>query len=141
MIPCAGGFGPSQVGICSAGDEGADRMRKSPYRRCRGWLCPPFMCALRSAHSRSRYTRPNAIDAVQRQCSIEDSVGEWFSFFEGSIVQFHHFEYEMSREFVKGKSWGHEPRPNPYSALFPFFSMPEQVCTGGGFQIGGWLFM
>ena len=70
---------------------------------------------------------PNAIDAVQRQCSIEDSVGEWFSFFEGSIVQFRHFEYEMSREFVKGKSWGHEPRPNPYSALFPFFSMLKQV--------------
>ena len=25
------------------------------------------------------------------------------------IVQFHLFEYEMSREFVRGKSWGHEP--------------------------------
>ena len=73
------------------------RMRKSPYRSFRGCLCPPFMCALQSAHTRTRPTRPNAIDAVHRQCSIEDSVGEWLFFFEGSIVQIHLFEYEMSR--------------------------------------------
>ena len=67
----------------------------------------------------------HVIDAHAVQCSaaIEDSVGEWLSFFEGSIVQFHLFEYEMTREFVRGESWGHEPRPNPYSALFLFFSM------------------
>ena len=45
----------------------------------------------------------------------------------GLHLQFHLFEYEMSREFVRGKTWGHEPRPNPYSALFPFFSMIKQV--------------
>ena len=32
---------------------------------------------------------------------------------------------------MRGKSWGHEPKssgPNPYSGLFPFFSMLKQVC-------------
>ena len=38
-------------------------------------------------------------------------------------MQFHLFEYEMSREFVRGKSWGHEPRPNPYSGLLSCFPM------------------
>jgi hypothetical protein len=42
---------------------------------------------------------------------------------KGSIVQFHLFEYEMSREFVRGKSWGHEPRPDPYSGLLSCFPM------------------
>ena len=46
---------------------------------------------------------------------------------KGSIVQFHLFEYEMSREFVRGKSWGHEPRPNPYSGLLSCFSMLKLV--------------
>ena len=32
-------------------------------------------------------------------------------------------KFRLSREFVRGKSRGHEPRPNPYATLFPFFSM------------------
>ena len=51
----------------------------------------------------------NQCGLAPTECSTEDSVGEWFSLFEGTIVQFHHFEYEISREFVRGKSWGHEP--------------------------------
>ena len=41
----------------------------------------------------------------------------------------------MSREFVRGKSWGHEPKssgPNPYSRLFPFFSIKTGVVDGLG---------
>ena len=86
-------------------------MRKSPHRSFRGCLCPPFMCALQSAHIRPRSTRPNAIDAAQRQSWVEDSMGEWFLFVQGSIVQFHLFEYEMSRglEFsVSERIWHHD---------------------------------
>ena len=42
-------------------------------------------------------------------------------------MQFHLFEYEMSREFVRGKSWDHEPNEVNYTGLFPFFSMQKQV--------------
>ena len=47
-----------------------------------------------------------------------------------SIVQFHLFEYEMSREFVRGKSWGHDPSEVKlvnYTGLSPFFSMQKRV--------------
>ena len=95
------GTGPSQVGICSARDEGEARMRKSPYRSFRGCLCPPFMCALQSAHIRPRSTRPNAIDAVQRQRWIEKPVGlppeSVSALVKSPSCKFNLFKYEMSR--------------------------------------------
>ena len=50
---------------------------------------------------------------------------------KGSIVQFHLFEYEMSREFVRGKSWGHEPKPNPLFRTFVLFLNAKTGVTSG----------
>ena len=53
-----------------------------------------------------------------------------FLFVEGSIVQIHLFEYEMSHEFVRGNPWVQEPIEDKlvnYAGHFPFFSMQKQV--------------
>ena len=69
---------------------------------------------------------PDAADAVQRQCSISDftdAAAAWSQKVHRADAFVRLFEYEMSRDFARGKSWGHEPRPNPYSGLSPFFSI------------------
>jgi hypothetical protein len=72
-------------------------------------------------------------DEVPRlQCSTIVNSGSVTSCAENqeSIVQFHLFEYEMSRGFVRGKSWGHEPSEVKlvnYTGLFHLFSMQKQV--------------
>ena len=92
-MPCAGGIGPSKVGICSARDEGqvtiSQMSRVSLSSICVRTPVGSLTPSLRIHEAQRAY----AIDAVQRQCSIEDSVGEWVSLFEGSIVQIHLFEY------------------------------------------------
>ena len=95
LVACADGIEPSRVVICSARDEGQARMRKSPCEGC--------FVAHRSAHCTWDGCRSPLSDPPRLiQCSASDGskilCGDFLHFFlKTSIVQFHPFEYEMSR--------------------------------------------
>ena len=126
--PCADGIGPSQVGICSARDEGQERMRKSPCEGC--------FVLHKSAHgNRDPNGSPSSDPARPIQCCASDGskilCERWRQLFENIHHAIPSFEYEMSREFVRGKSWGHEPSEVKlvnYTGLFPFFSMQNRCA-------------
>ena len=80
---------------------------------------------------------PRATTVRRRQCSAGRNVQtildvRLFCFkVKAPSCKFHLFEYEMSREFVRGKSWGHEPKssgPNPW--LFKTFPLFFNAKTG-----------
>ena len=110
LFACADGIGPSLVGICSARDEGQERMRKSPCEGC--------FVLHQSAHSICDGRRSPSSDPPRPiQCSTSDGSKNLCEdrpqLFEKSITQIHFVQYEMSRGvkfFSERKFQDHDPK-------------------------------